>query len=54
MEIIIWLVVAGLCYKVAIDKNRNGVGWFIGGFFFSIIALFLLLLLPTLEGDKID
>lgn len=54
MEILVWLVVAGLCYKVASDKNRNSVGWLIGGFFFGIIALFLLLLLPTLEGDKID
>lgn len=54
MEILVWLLVAAICYKIAEEKNRNSVGWFIGGFLFSFIALILILLLPKLEGDIVE
>lgn len=54
MELIIWILVSALCYKLAKDKNRDVVAWAILGFLFSLIALVILLCLPRLEGDKID
>lgn len=54
MNLIIWILVSVLCYKVAKDKNRDEVAWAILGFLFSLIALIILLCLPKLEGDKIE
>lgn len=54
MELIIWILVSALCYKLVKDKNRNEIVWAILGFLFSLIALIILLFLPKIEGDKID
>ena len=54
MNLIIWILVSTLCYKLAKYKNRDETLWVILGFLFSLIALLILLCLPRLEGDKID
>lgn len=54
MELIVWILIGVLCYKLAKDKNRNEIVWGILGFLFSLIALVILLCLPKLEGDKND
>ena len=51
MEIIGLLIWVGSfvgCYFLAKEKNRNEWGWFLGGVFFGIFALLLVLLLPSL------
>jgi hypothetical protein len=43
------LVVIVVCILLAQKKNRSAVLWGVLGFFFSVFALFVLLLLPTVE-----
>jgi hypothetical protein len=43
----IWVVVMVWIYNIAKRKGRHAVGWVILGFFFSIIALIIVLLLPS-------
>jgi hypothetical protein len=43
------LIVIVACIVLAQKKNRSALGWGLLGFFFSILALFVLLLLPTVE-----
>ena len=43
------LVVIVACIVLAQKKNRSALWWGLLGFFFSIFALFVLLLLPTVE-----
>jgi uncharacterized BrkB/YihY/UPF0761 family membrane protein len=44
---IIWIVVMVWIYNIAKRKGRHALGWLILGFFFSIITLIVLLLLPS-------
>jgi hypothetical protein len=44
---IVWLLVMVWIYNLARRKGRHAVGWLILGFFFSILALIVLLLLPS-------
>lgn len=44
---IIWLLVMIWIYNIAKRKGRHAVGWLILGFFFSIITLIVLLLMPS-------
>ena len=41
------IVVAVLCYRIAEGKGRSGVLWGILGFIFPIIALIIILVLPS-------
>lgn len=41
------LIVIVACVVLAQNKNRSGLGWGVLGFFFSVLALFVLFLLPT-------
>ena len=43
---IIWILIMVWIYNIAKRKGRHAIGWLILGFFFSIITLILLLLLP--------
>ena len=43
------IIVIVVCAMVAQQKNRSAVLWGVLGFFFSIFALFILLLLPTVQ-----
>jgi len=43
------IVVIILCAVVAQNKNRSAFLWGLLGFFFSVLALFVLLLLPTVQ-----
>ena len=48
MEIfLIWIVIAIACAIVASSKGRSGFGWFILGFFLSVIALIIVAVLPS-------
>ncbi len=44
---VIWLLVMAWIYAIARRKGRHAVLWVIFGFFFSLIALIILLLLPN-------
>jgi hypothetical protein len=43
------IIVIVLCIVVAQNKNRSALLWGLLGFFFSVFALFVLLLLPTVQ-----
>jgi hypothetical protein len=44
---LLWIVIMVWIYNIAKRKGRHAVGWLILGFFFSLIALVVLLLLPS-------
>jgi uncharacterized BrkB/YihY/UPF0761 family membrane protein len=44
---VIWLLIMVWIYNIAKRKGRHPIGWLILGFFFSLIALIIVLLLPS-------
>ena len=44
---LLWIVIMVWIYNIAKRKGRHPLGWVILGFFFSLIALVVLLLLPS-------
>jgi hypothetical protein len=44
---IVWILVMVWIYNIAKRKGRHAVGWVILGFFFSLIALLVVALLPS-------
>jgi uncharacterized BrkB/YihY/UPF0761 family membrane protein len=44
---LLWIVIMAWIYNLAKRKGRHALGWLILGFFFSIITLVVLLLLPS-------
>jgi len=42
-----WIVIMVWIYTIAKRKGRHALGWLILGFFFSIITLIIVLLLPS-------
>lgn len=52
MELFIfWAGIAIACAIVASNKGRSGFGWFILGLLFSLIALLIVLVLPSITED---
>ena len=43
----IWVVIMVWIYNLAKRKGRHAVGWLLLGFFFSLITLIVILLLPS-------
>ncbi len=44
---VLWVVILVWIYNIARRKGRHAVGWLILGFFFSLLALIIVLLLPS-------
>jgi hypothetical protein len=44
---VIWLLIMAWIYALARRKGRHAILWLIAGFFFSLIALIILLILPN-------
>ena len=44
---IVWILIMIWIYNIAKRKGRHALGWLILGFFFSIITLIVLLVLPS-------
>jgi uncharacterized BrkB/YihY/UPF0761 family membrane protein len=44
---VIWVLILVWIYNIARRKGRHAVGWVIFGFFFSLIALVVVLVLPS-------
>ena len=44
---IVWILIMVWIYNIAKRKGRHALGWLILGFFFSIITLIVLLVLPS-------
>lgn len=44
---IVWILIMVWIYNIAKRKGRHALGWLILGFFFSIITLIILLVLPS-------
>ena len=47
LSFVIWLLILVWIYNLARRKGRHAVGWLILGFFFSLITLIVVLLLPS-------
>jgi uncharacterized membrane protein YdjX (TVP38/TMEM64 family) len=47
------LIVGSICSYLAYKKNRASKDWFILGFIFSFLAVFILYLLPSYSSDKL-
>lgn len=47
LGLILWLVVLVWIYNIAKRKGRHAVGWLVLGFFFSLLSLIVILLLPS-------
>jgi hypothetical protein len=45
--LVIWLLILIWIYNIAKRKGRHAVGWLILGFFFSLITLVIVALLPS-------
>jgi multisubunit Na+/H+ antiporter MnhB subunit len=45
--VIVWILIMIWIYNIAKRKGRHALGWLILGFFFSIITLIVLLLMPS-------
>jgi len=50
--LILSLVTGAICYFIAKKKGRNVVLWFVGGVFFSVAALAVLLITKNLKIRK--
>lgn len=50
--LIVEVMIAFACYKLAVKKNRNYVIWFVLGIFFPIPALLVLLLLKPVSKPE--
>ncbi|KGD95698.1 hypothetical protein [Rhizobium sp. YS-1r] len=48
------VVFGGACAILAANKNRDPLGWFALGFFFSLVALILIAALSQAEGSNKD
>jgi hypothetical protein len=44
---VLWVVVLVWIYNIAKRKGRHAVGWLVLGFFFSLLSLIVILLLPS-------
>jgi multisubunit Na+/H+ antiporter MnhB subunit len=44
---VIWILIMVWIYNIAKRKGRHAVGWLILGFFFSLITLIVVALLPS-------
>jgi uncharacterized BrkB/YihY/UPF0761 family membrane protein len=44
---LIWILIMIWIYNIARRKGRHALGWLILGFFFSLITLIIVLLLPS-------
>jgi hypothetical protein len=49
MGTLLWLACAVACYYIAATKNRNAVGWGIGGLFFGIFALLVIIFIKPID-----
>ncbi len=47
ISFILWVVIMVWIYNIAKRKGRHALGWVILGFFFSLITLIVVLLLPS-------
>ncbi len=47
ISFVLWVVIMVWIYNIAKRKGRHAVGWVILGFFFSVITLVVVLLLPS-------
>ncbi len=47
VSFVVWLLVMVWIYNIAKRKGRHAFGWLILGFFFSLIALVVVALLPS-------
>jgi hypothetical protein len=44
--LVIAIIFAVICYRIAVGKGHNGTLWAVLGFLFTLIALIILLILP--------
>jgi len=49
---VLWVVILVWIYNIAKRKGRHAVGWLILGFFFSLLSLIVILLLPSKRATE--
>ncbi len=54
MVLIIWVISIFFTVFIALNKKRNGVGWFILSLLFGPIAAMVVLILPKIEESRIE
>lgn len=47
--VMVWLAISMACAIVAGNKGRSSAGWFVLGLLFSILALLIVVVLPSLK-----
>ena len=52
ISLVIAIVCAVVCYRTAINKGRNPLGWTLLGFFLPLIGLIVVLLLPDRSSAR--
>jgi hypothetical protein len=52
ISLAIAIVCAVVCYRTAIKKGRNPLGWALLGFFLPLIGLIVVLLLPDRSSAR--
>jgi len=52
---VLWVVILVWIYNIARRKGRHTLGWLVLGFFFSLLTLIVILLLPSKRTtDKVS
>ena len=49
--LLVSLIFGAICNRVAAGKGRHTIAWFLLGFFFTCIALIVLLILPRRQPE---
>jgi len=50
--LVISLLTGIVCYLFAKEKNYNPISWFIGGFFFSFLAVIIIMAIKKRVSEK--
>jgi ABC-type branched-subunit amino acid transport system permease subunit len=53
LGLVLWAVILVWIYTIAQRKGRHPVGWLVLGFFFSLITLVVILLLPSKRTTEV-
>ena len=52
IQLVIMLICGVLGATIAAKKGRSAVGWFFGGFFFSLVGIIIVAVLPNLKEER--
>jgi len=53
-SILFWLLLGGICSRIAKKRNRNPLGWFFIGMLLGVIGLIILYVLPAKNEESLE